>query len=229
MTLSNVKAVLFDVDGTLIDSNDFHAQAWARAMHHFGQQVPVERVREQIGKGADNLLPALLSQKFIDEHRQALEDHRAEIFERDYMDRIRPFPGVRPLFERIADAGIRIVLASSGTEDEVAHHLKLIECEDLVTATTSADDAERSKPDPGIFAAAMRKLPGVTADDSVMVGDSPYDMQAAKILGLVTIGVRCGGFMDDVLLSAGCDKLYHDPAGLLTGFDESPLGLNRSH
>lgn len=218
------RAVLFDIDGTLIDSNDFHAEAWSRAFAEFGEDIPVARVRAQIGKGADNLMPALLDDAFIETHGEAVQKFRGEIFERDYLDRIRPFPDVRALFERVAAAGLRIMLASSGTEDEVAHHLALIGCEDLVEKTTSADDAERSKPDPDIFASALAKLGDVSAREAVVVGDSPYDMQAAKALGLATIGVRCGGFADDALIEAGCDQLFDDPADLLKSFDASLLG-----
>lgn len=218
-----VKAVLFDVDGTLVDSNDFHAEAWHRAFAEFGRVVPVARIREQIGKGSDNLLPALLPQSFIDANKEGMEAFRADLFARDYMPRIRPFAQVRPLFERVRRAGAKIVLASSGEEDEVAHHLKLIGCRDLVEASTSADDAEHSKPYPDIFAAALSKLEAVSAADAVLVGDSPYDMEAAKVLGIRTIGLRCGGFADGLLRDAGCDALYDDPADLLARFDETIL------
>lgn len=223
-----IKAVLFDVDGTLVDSNHFHAEAWHFAIAKFGQDIPVARIREQIGKGGDNLLPALLPRDFVDANKDAIEDYRADLFARDYMPRIRPFPQVRALFERVRAEDIRIVLASSGKEDEVAHHLELIDCADLVEASTSADDAERSKPCPDIFAAALAKLDGVTAADAAVVGDSPYDMQAAKALGLRTIGFRCGGFDEKLLREAGCDALYDDAADLLARFDESALAGTRA-
>lgn len=221
-TTTGPKAALFDLDGTLIDSNDFHAEAWSRAMAHFGQDVPAARVRGQIGKGGDNLLPALLPADFLDEHREALEAYRTKLFADEYLDRIRPFDQVRALMERVSAAGIRIALASSGVKVEVAHHLDLIGCADLVAVTTSADDAEHSKPSPDIFAAALDKL-GVEAADAVVIGDSPYDMIAASKLGLRTIGVRCGGFTDDVLTDAGAQALFDDPADLLARFDGSAL------
>jgi len=218
-----VLAVLFDVDGTLIDSNDFHARAWHDAMVHFGADVTLTSVRAQIGKGADNLMPALLTPDFIAEHGDAVESYRGDLFARDYLDRIRPFAGVRALFERIASAGIRISLASSGTEEEVAHHLELIGCADLVGSTTSKDDAEHSKPNPDIFRAALEKLVDVSPDDAVVVGDSPYDMQAAKAIALRTIGFRSGGFDDATLIAAGADDLFDGPADLLARFDTSVL------
>lgn len=224
---ASIKAVLFDVDGTLVDSNDFHAEAWHAAIAKFGNDIPVARIREQIGKGGDNLLPALLPRAFVDENKDALEAYRAELFARDYMPRIKPFAQVRALFERIRQESARIVLASSGKEDEVAHHLELIACSDLVDASTSADDAERSKPCPDIFAAALAKLDGASPADAVVVGDSPYDMHAAKALGLRTIGFRCGGFADEALRSAGCDALYDDAADLLARFDRSAFAGTR--
>ena len=218
-----MRAVLFDVDGTLIDSNDFHARAWHDAMLRFGAEVALVDVRRQIGKGADNLMPALLSPEFMKDHGDAVEAFRGELFERQYLDRIRPFPGVRPLFERIAAAGLRITLASSGTKEEVEHHLKLIGCEDLVASITTTDDAEHSKPCPDIFTAALGKLGDVEPGEAVVVGDSPYDMQAAKAIGLRTIGFRSGGFDDATLIDAGADALFDGPADLLARFEISVL------
>lgn len=218
-----IKAVLFDVDGTLIDSNDFHAEAWQRAIAKFGGDVPIERIRGQIGKGGDNLLPALLPQELLDRHGEALEDYRAELFEREYLDRIRPFPCVRELFEAIAARGLRIVLASSGTEEEVAHHLELIGCTDLVGASTSKDDVAHSKPCPDIFEAALAKNEGVAPNEALVVGDSPYDMLAARKVGLRRIGLLCGGFPADQLRTSGAEQLFDDPRDLLARLDESLL------
>ncbi len=225
MTRSEVRAVLFDVDGTLIDSNDFHARAWRDAMLHFGADVPLADVRAQIGKGADNLMPALLAPEFIAAHGDALEAYRGELFARDYLDRIEAFPGVRALFERIAADGMRIVLASSGAKEEVAHHLDLIGCADLVASTTSTDDAAHSKPDPDIFVAALKTLRDVSPDKAVVVGDSPYDMQAARAIGMRTIGFRSGGFDDATLTAAGADALFDGSADLLARYEESVLAL----
>lgn len=220
---ARIRAVLFDVDGTLIDSNDFHIAAWREAFREVGEDVPADSIQAQIGKGGDNLLPALCDPDFVAAHGEALDARRVEIFKTRYMDRVRPFPGVRALFERIAGDGVKIMLASSGSKEEVAHHLDLIECADLVTATASSDDAEHSKPDPDIFAAALAKLGDVTAADALVVGDSPYDMQAAKTLRVRTIGMRCGGFADDVLRAAGADALYDGAADLLVRFETSVL------
>jgi len=218
-----IKAVLFDVDGTLVDSNDFHAEAWHKAIARFGFDIPVARIRGQIGKGADNLLPALLPADFLEARQAELERYRGELFTRDYLGRIEPFAGVCALFERVASANIRIVLASSGTDDEVSHHLDLIGCRDLVESRTTRDDAARSKPCPDIFQAALATLDGVAPAEAVMVGDSPYDMIAAGKIGLARIGLLCGGFPAVQLRETGADELYDSPCDLLARFDSSLL------
>jgi len=217
------RAALFDVDGTLIDSNDLHAAAWREAFLHFGADLPIDEIRRQIGKGGDNLIPALLPQKLVEERQQEIEEFRSDLFKRDYLPRVVPFPGVRELFERLYADGTKIVLASSAKGDEVDYHLGLIGAQDLVTATTSADDVEHSKPCPDIFAAALGKVAPIGAGEAVVIGDSPFDMQAAKKLGIPTIGVRSGGFPERVLLEAGADELHDNPLELLRNYQNSLL------
>nr|WP_295372436.1 HAD family phosphatase [uncultured Sphingosinicella sp.] len=218
-----IKAVLFDVDGTLIDSNDLHATAWRETFLKFGVDLPHELIRSQIGKGGDNLIPALLPRELVERKQQEIEDYRSDLFKRDYLPRVVPFPGVRALFERIYADGKKIVLASSAKGEEVEFHLGVIGAGDLVTGTTSADDAEHSKPDPDIFAAAMKKVAPLTPGEVVVVGDSPYDVEAACKLGLKTIGFRSGGFPDEVLLEAGAAELYDGVEDLLANYDGSLL------
>jgi beta-phosphoglucomutase-like phosphatase (HAD superfamily) len=137
------RAALFDVDGTLVDTNDLHASAWREAFLHFGLDKPLEEIRWQVGKGGDNLIPSLFPD--LDEaRREEMEAWRGDLFKRDYLPRAKPFPGVRELFERLAAQGIRIVLASSSHSEEVDYHLSLIACADLVEAATSKDDVENS-------------------------------------------------------------------------------------
>ena len=217
------RAALFDVDGTLIDSNDLHAAAWREAFLNFGVDLPLAEIRQQIGKGGDNLIPALLPRRLVEERQQEIEDFRSELFKRDYLPRVVPFPGVRALFERLYSDGTKIVLASSAKGAEVDYHLALIGAQDLVTATTSADDVEHSKPCPDIFAAALEKVAPISAGEAVVIGDSPFDMQAAKKLGIATIGVRSGGFPDQVLLDAGADQLHDNPEKLLSSYESSLL------
>ena len=143
-----------------------------------------------------------------------LEEYRAELFKQAYLPRVKAFPRVRELCRKIVGDGKRIVLASSGSKDEIAYYKKLAGIEDLVAAETSADDVERSKPHPDIFAVALSRL-GTKKDDAVVVGDTPYDAEAATKLGLETIGLLCGGFPKEDLLRAGCFATYRDPEELL--------------
>ncbi len=219
-----IGAVLFDVDGTLIDSNELHAVAWRETFLHFGVDLPLEEIRGQIGKGGDNLIPALLPKELVEARQDEIDAYRGELFKRDYLPRVVPFPGVRALFERLKADGKKIVLASSAKGAEVAFHLGLIGAEDLVSATTSKDDVEHSKPCPDIFAAALDKLKPLGPDEVVVVGDSPFDVEAAKKLGIKVIGFRSGGFPDDVLREAGADELYDGPEDLLRNYERSLLG-----
>ncbi len=214
-----VKAVLFDVDGTLVDTNDLHADAWRQSFLHFGIDIPPGEIRQQIGKGGDNLIPSLLP-SLSEEQRKEIEDYRSDLFQRDYLPRAMPFPGVRALFERIYADGITIVLASSSDAEEVHFHLGLIGASDLVEATTSRTDVGRSKPCPDIFEAALEKAE-VGAADALVVGDTPWDMISAGKLGIRTIGFRSGGFPDEVLTEAGASALYDGPEDLLVRYEQS--------
>jgi HAD superfamily hydrolase (TIGR01509 family) len=218
-----IQAVLFDVDGTLIDSNDLHATAWRETFLKFGVDIPLDEVRSQIGKGGDNLIPALLPPDLVESRQEEIEQYRSDLFKRDYLPRVVPFPGVRELFERIYADGKKIVLASSAKGEEVEFHLGIIGAADLVVDTTSADDAEHSKPDPDIFAAALKKLGSIGVEEAIVVGDSPFDMEAARKLGLKTIGFRSGGFPDEALLEAGAAELYDGAEDLLARYDQSLL------
>jgi HAD superfamily hydrolase (TIGR01509 family) len=219
-----IGAVLFDVDGTLIDSNDLHAVAWRETFLHFGVDLPLDSIRSQIGKGGDNLIPTLLPKELVEARQEEIEQYRSDLFKSDYLPRVVPFPCVRELFERLKADGKRIVLASSAKGAEVAFHVGVIGAEDLVDATTSADDVEHSKPCPDIFAAALEKVKPLGADEVVVVGDSPFDVLAAKKLGIKVIGVRSGGFPEQVLLEAGADEIYDGPADLLRNYESSLIG-----
>jgi HAD superfamily hydrolase (TIGR01509 family) len=218
-----VKAVIFDIDGTLIDSVDAHAAAWREALRHFGHERPYEEVRAQIGKGGDLLMAALLPEDEVRHRGKEIEEYRLDLFKREYLPRVRPFPMVRELFERIRADGLRIALASSAKKEELGRYKAIAGIADLVDAETSSDDAERSKPHPDIFEAALARLEGIEAADVVAVGDTPYDAQAAGKLGLRTIGLLCGGWPEQELRQAGCVAIDRDPADLLRHYDQSPL------
>ncbi len=214
-----VNAVIFDIDGTLVDSVDLHARAWQEALAHFGHRLPYDRIRGQIGKGGDQLIPALLPPDEARRIGPTLEDYRSDLYKRVFLPRVRAFPHVRDLFLRLRDDGVRTALASSAKGEELAAYKRIAQIEDLLSAETSADDADRSKPYPDIFAAALSRLVGADADHSVVVGDSPYDVQAARKLGLRTLGVLSGGFTAAELKRAGAVGLYEDPADLLARYN----------
>jgi HAD superfamily hydrolase (TIGR01509 family) len=216
------RAVLFDVDGTLVDTNDLHTAAWRQAFAHFGHDISVAEIRPQVGKGGDNLIPTLLP-GLDAAAREALDAWRGDLFKRDYLSRAVPFPGVRALFERLYANGIRIVLASSSSEEEVAYHLNLIGAADLVFATTSRDDVESSKPCPDIFEAALAKVAPFGAGEALVVGDTPWDAKAAARAGMRMVGFRSGGFADAELTGAGAFALYDGPSDLLARYDSSPF------
>lgn len=217
------QAALFDVDGTLVDTNDLHAAAWRECFLHFGLDKPLDEIRWQIGKGGDNLLPTLfpeLSEARVEE----MDAFRGELFKRDYLPRAVPFPEVRALFERIVEASARIVLASSAGKEEVHYHLGLLACEDLVSATTTKDDVESSKPCPDIFEAALAKVAPLGAQDVAVVGDSPWDVKAAGRARMRAVGFLSGGFPGEALREAGACELYEGPADLLARFETSVFG-----
>jgi HAD superfamily hydrolase (TIGR01509 family) len=217
------KAVIFDVDGTLLDTNDLHARAWVQAFRQFGIEVPYEQVRRQMGKGGDQLLPVFVDPAVLEREGDQIETFRTELFKRDYLPRARAFPDVRALFERLKASGQTIVLATSGKREEVERHMRTAEIEDLVDAAATADDAEHSKPAPDIFDAALRRIAPLSADDAIVVGDTPYDARAAARAGLRTVGLLSGGFSQDDLIAAGCIAIYDDPKALLANYKRSPL------
>jgi HAD superfamily hydrolase (TIGR01549 family) len=218
-----IKAIIFDIDGTLVDSVDLHAKAWQEALRHFGHDLPFEQVRHEIGKGGDQLLPDLLPKKIVDSQGEEIKEYRAELFKRKYLPKVRAFPKVRELFERIRADGKKIALASSARTDEIANYKRIAHIEDLVDVEASADDAEKSKPHPDIFDASLDRLGAIDPANVIVVGDTPHDAVAAAKARLLTVGMLCGGFPEAELLAAGCIAIYRDPAALLAGYDESPL------
>ncbi|MGU3359348.1 HAD family hydrolase [Methylobacterium sp. M6A4_1b] len=218
-----VRAVIFDIDGTLLDSVDLHAQAWVDAFAHFGVTVGHDEARSQIGKGGDQLLPVFLDEARIAREGETIEAYRSDLFKRDYLSQVKPFPGVRALFEHLKSQGLTVALASSGKAAEVEHYQSLMKVEDLTDVVVTSDDVARSKPFPDIFQAALEKLAPLTAAQAVVVGDTPYDAEAAGKAGIRSIGVLCGGFPEAGLRAAGCLAIYRDPQDLLDGYASSPL------
>ncbi|MCJ2035319.1 HAD family hydrolase [Methylobacterium sp. J-068] len=218
-----VQAVIFDIDGTLLDSVDLHARAWVDAFAHFGVTVSHADARSQIGKGGDQLLPVFLDESRIAREGERIEAYRSDLFKRDYLSKVKPFPGVPALFRHLRAEGLTVALASSGKAKEVEQYQKLLGIEGLADVVVSSDDVERSKPFPDIFAAALEKLAPIGAAAAIVIGDTPYDAEAASKAGIRTIGVLCGGFPEADLNGAGCVALYQDPQDILDGYRDSPL------
>lgn len=221
-----LQGVILDVDGTLVLSNDAHAQAWVDAFAEHGYDVPFERVRWLIGMGGDKLMPEVVPGLSDQEGvGKEIAERRKHIFADQYAQTLRPTPGARQLLMRLQEAGLRLVVASSAKEDELEMLLKAAQVEDLIAEATTSSDAEESKPAPDIVGVALDKL-GLQASEVVMLGDTPYDIQSAGGCGVAVIAVRCGGFDDQQLADALA--IYDDPADLLAQYDASPLANKRS-
>jgi len=220
------KAVIFDVDGTLVDSVDQHAQSWQDAFRDFGHNLDFQAIRGQIGKGGDQLMPVFLSKDTLDRQGHDLEQHRSQIFKQNYLSQVTAFPAVRDLFQRIIQDNKKIALASSAKQDELETYKRIARIDDLVHTNTSSDDAEKSKPHPDIFQAAVDQLQGISPSEVIVIGDNPYDAESAAKAGIKTIGLLSGGFPEQDLRQAGCIAVYKDPADLLANYDTSPLAAS---
>ena len=220
--MAGPRAVIFDVDGTLVDSNDLHVQCWQEAFRHFGKDVPFDAIRRQVGKGGDQMLPVFFSPDELKRFGKELSGYRTKLYQRDYLPKVKPWPRVRELMQRVHDDGKKIALATSSKKDEVETLIKLIACKDILDVVTTGDDAERTKPAPDIFEAALSKL-DLNAADAIAVGDTPYDGEASRKLRLPIVGMLCGGFSEEWLRQAGCCMIYKDPADLLQHYVKSPL------
>jgi HAD superfamily hydrolase (TIGR01509 family) len=220
-----MKAAIFDIDGTLVDSVDLHAKAWQKAFAHFGHDISFDRIRSQIGKGGDQLMPVFLSKEELKSEQKDLEKYRGDLFRKDYLPHVKGFPKVRALFQRLLADGWKIALASSAKGKDLEKYKKIADIGDLLDAETSSDDAEKSKPHPDIFQAAMDRLGKISPKDCIVVGDSPYDAEAAIKAGIRSVGFLCGGFPDSDLRQAGYEALYQSPADLLANYKQSVFSL----
>jgi HAD superfamily hydrolase (TIGR01509 family) len=217
----SLNGVIFDIDGTLLDSNDAHAQSWADTFVEAGYEVPFEVVRPLIGMGADKLLPETVGIRHDSDAGKKLLERRAEIFHERYLPRLKPLPGARALVLRVREDGLKAIVATSAKDEELKGLLKAAHIEDLMEEKATASDAKRSKPDPDIVEAAIEES-GVPSNKAVMIGDTPYDVEAATRAGVRIIAFRSGGW-DDASLK-GAVQIYDGPADLLAQYDASLLG-----
>jgi HAD superfamily hydrolase (TIGR01509 family) len=206
------RTVLCDVDGTLIDSNDAHAEAWTAALSEHGIEVRVGDVRRLIGMGGDKLLPAVADVEESSPLGEALARRKKELF-KAALHSLQPTAGARLLLEYLRDHGLALVVATSADDREMRALLEQAGLEDLFSAHTTKDDAAESKPDPDIVLAALTRA-GARPESTVMVGDTPYDIEAANRAGVAAIALRCGGFWTDAAFR-GAIEIFDDPAALL--------------
>lgn len=219
-----ISFVIFDVDGTLVDSVDLHAEAWQRAFEKYGKKIEYQKIRDQIGKGGDQLMPVFFSEKELKDFGEEMEKYRGELFKNDYLDRVKPFPKAHDLIKKVAENRKSVALASSAKPDELEHFKNILDIADYLAGATNANDAEKSKPHPDIFEAALRHLGNPPTEKCVVVGDAPYDAIAARKIGLRTVGVLSGGFPEQWLRDEGCVEIYQNPADLLAQYGTSLLG-----
>jgi HAD superfamily hydrolase (TIGR01509 family) len=219
------RGVIFDVDGTLVDSNDAHARAWEEAFRDAGHPVPYEDIRPLIGMGGDKLVPAVTGWNKDDPRVERVGKRRGEIFRERYLPHVRAFPGAPELVSALKASGLKLAVASSAEKQELEPLLERAGAADLIEHKASSDDADRSKPDPDIVQAALRRL-GLPESGVVMVGDTPYDVEAAARAGIVAIAFRSGGWNDESL--NGARGIYDGPADLLARLEESILGRARA-
>jgi HAD superfamily hydrolase (TIGR01509 family) len=217
------RSILFDIDGTLVDSNDAHVAAWQRALAAEGFAFTWTQIHGQIGKGGDNLLPSLLPNA-SSETRERIEQAHANIYRRDFLRRVEPFPGAKEILRHLADRGHSLVLASSASRAEVDHYVVLLGADGLLSGTTCKDDVRHSKPCPDIFAEALRRS-GSEAENAVVIGDAPYDVIASRKAGIAAIALLSGGFDEEELQACKPAAIYRDVAELDADYERSPLAI----
>jgi HAD superfamily hydrolase (TIGR01509 family) len=210
---AEITTALLDIDGTLLDSNDAHAHAWVEALGEHGFTTPYAHVRSLVGMGADQLLPAIAAYLSPDaEPGASIVRRRGEIFKARYVDGLQPTPGARELLLALIADGITCVAATSAKEDELDLLLERAGVADLISTKSTADDVRVSKPAPDIVHAALQRSHAI-ATRSLMLGDTKYDVTAARRAGVATIALRCGGSSDFDL--AGAEAIYDDPLSLV--------------
>jgi len=210
---------IFDVDGTLVDTNYQHALAWYRSFRKFDIVLPIWRIHRAIGMGGDQLVASLTSDDVENEHGEALREAWTGEFER-FIDEVKPFDGAKDLLVEVKRRGFQVVLASSGKSDHVEHFLDLVDARELADAWTTSDDVEASKPAPDLVQTALDRVPG---SSGIMIGDSPWDAIAAAKADIATVAVRTGGFSAAELHDAGAVRVFDSLRDLIAGLDDTAL------
>ena len=208
-----IKGILLDIDGTLLDSNDAHARAFEKAFAEHGLEIPFDHIRPLVGMGSDKLIPSLTGFEHDSEQGEKVSARKKGIFEERYLPQLEPTRGARALLERFLADGLTLVVATSAGGDEMKGLLEQAGIEDLIHDATSSGDVENSKPDPDVIGAAIKKSK-LDPGELLMIGDTPYDIEAAAKAKVKTIALRCGGWWDDEALG-GAIAIFDDPRQLL--------------
>jgi HAD superfamily hydrolase (TIGR01509 family) len=219
-----LQGVIFDIDGTLVDSNDAHAGSWVDTFAEAGYDVPFDVVRPLIGMGGDKLLPKAAHIQADSEEGKKLTKRRMEIFREKYLPHLQALPGSRALLLRVRKDGLTPIVATSAKDQELHSLLEAAQVNDLMEEKATASDAKRSKPDPDIVRAAIDES-GIVRDKLVMIGDTPYDVEAASRAGVRIIAFRSGGWTDEEL--KGAVEFYEGPQDLLDHYESSLLGRRK--
>lgn len=215
----SIRAALLDIDGTLVDSNDAHAHAWVAAFALHGVPVGFKQVRAAIGKGGDKLLPDLTGIPAQSRLGQAISKARKSIFRRDHLPTLKPFPGAADFVARLGQDGLGVAIATSAAAAEIGALLEIAGATHLYEKATSADDVDRSKPDPDVVGACLARL-SATPTEALLLGDTPYDVLAGSRAGVAVVGVESGGWSGAEL--DGALTVYRNVGHLLDDFDASP-------
>jgi HAD superfamily hydrolase (TIGR01509 family) len=217
-----LRGVIFDIDGTLIASNEAHARSWVETLSEAGYEVPFDVIWPMIGMGGDKLLPAAAGIASDSTIGMQLSKRRWEIFESKFLPSLRPTDGARALVEQIKSDGLKTVVATSAKGNQLDALLDVAGVRELMDATTSSTDAAESKPDPDIVQAAVRKS-GFKPDELIMLGDTPYDVEAAIGAHVNMVGLLCGGWTKEEL--SGATAIYENPADVLRWYDQSAFAV----
>ncbi|MBC7740676.1 MAG: HAD family hydrolase [Bdellovibrionaceae bacterium] len=213
-----ISTVLLDIDGTLVDSNDAHAKSWVEAISEFKFDINYQIIREKIGMGGDKLLPLVIGIESASEVGKKISKLRQSIFQTKYLPNLLAFDGTRELLEHMIKVGLQLVVATSASKDDLSKILEQAKISKLLSNRVTSDDAENSKPAPDILSAALKKMK-VCPEEAIMIGDTPYDIEAARLAKVRSIGFTCGGWPAEAL--AGSFATYGGPKDLLKHFDES--------
>ena len=211
-----LRAILLDIDGTLVDSNDKHADCWVQAFAHFDKEIPWDVIRQQIGKGGDLLVPDTLNAREVRKFGEKLKKYRGKLWKDRYMESVQPFPGVKEALREMSERGLKLAFASSSNPEEVEYYVSLLGADELLEGSTSKGDAQLSKPSPEIFEAALKQVE-TKPEYALVVGDTPYDVLASHRAGIAIAALLCGGFPRDLLTKA--EFLFDDIPALTKELD----------